>query len=811
MILRILVVVVALAGLVVSTAPEAAAQDVRTLPPAQTVPLASVVEVSALSAPLPFPGLGGAPVTIEPKPFLVPDPDEYRRAKEGFPPSPPTTAPGTTEGAATGSGGLPDSFVKTHFEGLSNGDNFIAGVSVRPPDDNLAVGPNHVFQIVNRVGRISNKAGGNASTFTLRSFFSVNMTGEADPRVMFDSLSGRWFAVYLEYSTNSSSALLLAVSRSSDPASFCIYQLPTQNFLQDYPAIGFSDDKVILTYNGFFGFSSFVGAGYYVLNKANLTACSGLSMTSVPPNGARSSVHPAQALSSTSDLFLVMHSIGASSLMIVTVHGVPGGSVFETSNAVSVRPWSVGPNAPQPGSDQLLKTNDDRVLSAAWQNNSLFLAGNEPCTPSGDPGVRSCLRVIEVRTDTLTVRQDMSFGEAGGYSYFPALRPDRHGNLYVVFTASSQTSFASARATGRSVNDPLNTLRPSVELRAGSGAQLDPGGRMGDYSGAAVDPSDSATVWVMAEYINMFGDWSTYVAQLSLPRSTPDRDFNGDGKSDILWRHDSGALSMWLMNGGSIASTNGLGSVPIAWTVAKVADFDGDGKADILWRDTAGNTAIWLMNGAAVTSSGGLGNVALVWTIAGVGDFDGDGKADILWRNTTSGAVVVWLMNGGAVTSTLGLGTAPVGWTVAGVADFDGDGKADILWRDTLGNVAIWLMNGGAVAGTVGLGSVPPVWTIAGIGDFDGDGKADLAWRHTASGAVAVWLLNGGAVTSTLGLGTVPVGWTIAKVGDFDGDGKADLLWRETTSGAVALWLLTAGNVGGNFGLGTVPTVWTTQ
>ena len=26
-------------------------------------------------------------------------------------------------------------------------------------------------------------------------------------------------------------------------------------------------------------------------------------------------------------------------------------------------------------------------------------------------------------------------------------------------------------------------------------------------------------------------------------------DYNGDGKSDILWRNDSGAVGVWFMNG----------------------------------------------------------------------------------------------------------------------------------------------------------------------------------------------------------------------------------------------------------------------
>jgi hypothetical protein len=813
MILQFLVVVIALGGLAVCAVPEARAQGLRTLPPAHTVPMASAVDVSTLSAPLPPPGLRGAPVTIESKPFLVPNPDEYRRGKERLHPT-PETAPGTIEDPTTRGDGLPGSLVTTQFEGLANSDNAIAGVFARAPDDNLGVGPNHVFQIVNRVGRISNKLGGNASTFTLRSFFSVSQPSESDPRVIFDSQSGRWFAVYLEYSMSLGvSSLRLAVSRSSDPTSFCVYRLGnpiTETFLQDYPAIGVSDDKVLLTYNGFTGAGFFfLGAGYYVINKAQLTACAaGVSVVRLPPNSSRYSVHPVHGLTSTSDAFMVMH--GGSSLTVFAVSGVPGvTSVSETANAAAIRGWSTPPDAPQLGSDQLLQTNDDRVLSAAWQNNSLVLAGNEACTPSGDIGLRSCLRVIEVRTDTLTVRQDMSFGSAGNYYYFPALRPDRAGNLYVVFTASSLTSFASVRATGRLATDPLDTLQPSVELRAGGGARTEPGGRMGDYSGAAVDPSDPMSVWVMAEYINGSGDWGTSIAQLRLSRSIPDRDFNGDGKSDILWRHSSGALSMWLMNGGSIASTAGLGVVPMAWTISKIADFDGDGKADILWRDTSGNVAIWLMNGGTVAGSGGLGTVATAWTVAGVGDFSGTGKAGILWQDPTSGIVTMWVL--GTISSSVSLGVVPPVWTVAGVADFDGDGKADLLWRDTSGNVVIWLMNGGTVAGSVSLGNVPLVWTIAGVGDFNGNGKADIVWRNTTSGAVAVWLMNGGAVTSSLGLGTVPLGWTIAEVGDFDGDGKADLLWRETSSGAVALWLMNGGNVAGNFGLGTVPAVWTPQ
>jgi hypothetical protein len=37
-------------------------------------------------------------------------------------------------------------------------------------------------------------------------------------------------------------------------------------------------------------------------------------------------------------------------------------------------------------------------------------------------------------------------------------------------------------------------------------------------------------------------------------------------------------------------------------------DFDGDGKSDILWQDTNGNVAMWFMNGTQVTGAAGVGN-----------------------------------------------------------------------------------------------------------------------------------------------------------------------------------------------------------
>ena len=76
-----------------------------------------------------------------------------------------------------------------------------------------------------------------------------------------------------------------------------------------------------------------------------------------------------------------------------------------------------------------------------------------------------------------------------------------------------------------------------------------------------------------------------------------------------------------------------------------------------------GTVVIWLLNGGQVTASIGLGITGTDWHIAGTGDFDGDGKGDILWRHD-SGVVAIWEMNGGQVKASLGVATVGTDWHI---------------------------------------------------------------------------------------------------------------------------------------------------
>ena len=127
-------------------------------------------------------------------------------------------------------------------------------------------------------------------------------------------------------------------------------------------------------------------------------------------------------------------------------------------------------------------------------------------------------------------------------------------------------------------------------------------------------------------------------------------DFDGDGRSDILWRHTNGQVAIWHMAGGVRAGeSNPGGNNPVTWAIQGVGDFDGDGRSDILWRDLNGRLAIWFkgeMGRAAYPSYQNVpGPVDLSWQVQGVSDHNADGRADILWRSS-NGQVGIWLMAG---------------------------------------------------------------------------------------------------------------------------------------------------------------------
>ena len=314
--------------------------------------------------------------------------------------------------------------------------------------------------------------------------------------------------------------------------------------------------------------------------------------------------------------------------------------------------------------------------------------------------------------------------------------------------------------------------------------------------------------------------------QLTVQPNDVRNDFNGDGRSDILWRNIDGQMSNWLgqANGGFVQNNaNAAAVVPTSWQIAGTGDFNGDGRDDILWRNTDGQLSNWLATATGGFTQNNANAAAVVptsWTVVGTGDFNGDGRDDILWRNT-DGTVSNWLgtASGGFTPNDANAARfVPTSWTVVGTGDFNGDGRDDILWRNSNGQVSDWLgqANGGFILNDANaLTNVDTAWKVVGTGDFNGDGRDDILWRND-NGQLSNWLgqANGGFVNNGAVSGAfVPLAWSVVAIGDYNGDGRDDILWRNA-NGTVTDWL---GNANGSFtpndanAASVVPTAWHVQ
>jgi hypothetical protein len=474
------------------------------------------------------------------------------------------------------------------IDGFAFGGPF---TNLEPPDPWLAVGPDHIVHVVNVAMRITNRQGQTLQELSLAEFFELPTSPETrntDPRVIYDSLHGRWILVELSFdcvpggdASIGHGYLDFAISETADPtAGWTTYNYVYPDAIPDYPGVGTSTDKVVIASNlfPFVGpgcvFGGFAGIDFSVLDWGQLkTAPSPAAIVDAyfasEPN--LFTFRPALQVPATDTIvrgIVAIENLGEADVGYLTIAGNPiSNNVTVTTDDLTVagllEPFGTPPAPRQPGPATIANAVDFRPTDALWQNGRLVTVATTDCVPPVDSTTRACIRVSELVTEPVSRRQDFLLAHLGSDLYHGGIGLSMNGALHVTYTRSSLTENPSTYASYQLPSDATEAVSPAELLRAGTAAYS--GARWGDYTGVAQDPQDPNGVWQTNEVST--GGWQTHISPLSTAVGTtfvpitPRRVLDtrpGPGQVGLAGRFAHGVARTWQVAGVGAIPANAL-------------------------------------------------------------------------------------------------------------------------------------------------------------------------------------------------------------------------------------------------------------
>ncbi|MFO0828132.1 MAG: hypothetical protein U0572_08275 [Phycisphaerales bacterium] len=421
---------------------------------------------------------------------------------------------------------------------LGLGFDAIVDTGWTPPDVSLAVGPSHLVSIVN--GRISFFTKAGAQTFTQQieggsGFWgSVGATNFVfDPEVIFDPLSGRFFAMASEGNApGAKSYALIAVSDDGDPnGTWFKYRIETTALagaIFDSPNIGVDSSAVYVTGDGSNG-----NYQIYIWDKASMLvgAPPAISkslnyVTSVQSAGLAPVWYPDQ-----STVVLVEHKEAASNTQVRLI-AIKNPLTAPATQTLDLTVAAYGPpeDPPQKGTSLKINTFDARFWSADYRNGSLWATHHVGLS-------RVLVRWYEIKLNGWPTSGNLPVVAQQGTidpgtpmrTYYTAIGVDANNNAVLTFARSSPNDYISMCVAQRKATDAPGTFGPVQVVKTNTGAYTE-ADRWGDYAAARADNSVQGGFWASHEYAVNANTWRAWAQQVTFPPPSPD--LNGDGAVD---------------------------------------------------------------------------------------------------------------------------------------------------------------------------------------------------------------------------------------------------------------------------------------
>jgi hypothetical protein len=419
-----------------------------------------------------------------------------------------------------------------------------------PPDVAGAVGHDHLILTENDSFRVMEKNGTNLfqqlhqdGAGLWSGLYSNNLF---DPKIIYDPFQHRWIHVILSDSQLGTSSILIAVSETPDPMGvWYVWSVDTDaenDQWFDYPSVGFNHKWLVI--NGVMfptpGSSENQVSRTFIFRTDQLYANTPLDYT-IYSTSAYGHIVPALTYDNTMEyLWCVTNDDTDDNDLRFFRISVPIGSPAITEEGfISISPdWGQGGMdlAPQLGNGTLINAGDHRIMSVFWRNGILFTSQTVFLPEGGSPNTCT-IQYVACDPGTETVHEAIRFASHPTSMYsFPYLAVNANQDIIISCARFTTGIFPSACVLVRRNGNPdwfENIFKAGEDWYVNYDLASPPKNRWGDYTTAAVDPSDDQSVWVISEYSRpqagpTTGRWGTWCAKICSGICDPDVTMNTD-------------------------------------------------------------------------------------------------------------------------------------------------------------------------------------------------------------------------------------------------------------------------------------------
>lgn len=444
------------------------------------------------------------------------------------------------------------------FDGLGVGFVGPEGTTTtrNPSDNSLAVGPDHIVQIVNSRMAVYTKKGtlfdttgkvlyGPVVTNTIFSGFGgqCEHRSSGDAVVRYDQLAKRWLYVLPIFQRPAGEpegpySMCYAVSQGPDPLGpYYRYEFKRPLF-PDYPRPAIWPD----------GYYVPTSVGDTVIQKQACVADRTKMLQGLPATEQCTLIDGINFLENADIDGQALPPAGAPNIMIAAggtqLHdhfeddGLyvykfhvdwtdPSKTRITGPDKIAVAPYHYLCNGqltkcvPQPGTTVRLDAQGDKLMQRLVYRKigrKEWIAGLHSIdTKAGGGGIRWFELRLDRKRDPQLYQQG-TYAPDGSYRWMGSLAIDRKGDVGIGYSFGGDPNFPGQRFAARLAKDPKGILTFKETVVAQGNAAQTNTLRWEDYSTTAMDPSDDCTFWYVGDYIKSEGaSYSTRIGAVRLP------------------------------------------------------------------------------------------------------------------------------------------------------------------------------------------------------------------------------------------------------------------------------------------------------